>query len=103
MVDNNRGILNASENIGFVFSYPLEIFPDKDGRLIRFTKEIKAKEVEGEFIVKNLLSAIKKQGFGSNKKIILLNDTTASLLASILAFQNREYEKLYRFNSGYRL
>ena len=92
MVDNIRGILNASENIGFVFSYPLEIFPDKDGRLIRFTKEIKAKEVEGEFIVKNLLSAIKKQGFGSNKKIILLNDTTASLLASILAFQNREYE-----------
>lgn len=92
MVDNIRGILDASENIGFTFSYPLEIFPDKDARLIRFTKEIKAKEVEGEFIVKNLLSAVKKQGFGSNKKVIILNDTVAALLAGLLTFQNREYE-----------
>ncbi len=92
MVYQIKDILDASENIGFVFSFPLEIFPDKDGRLIRFTKEIKAKEVEEEFIAKNLLSAVKKQGFTGNKKIIVLNDTTASLLAGILTFQNREYE-----------
>ena len=92
IVDDIKDILDASENIGFVFSYPLEIFPNKDGRLIKFTKEIKAREVEGEFIGQNLLSAILKQGFVSNKKVIMLNDTVASLLAGILTFQNREYE-----------
>ena len=54
IADSISDILNESENIGFVFSYPIEIFPNKDGKLIWFTKEIKAKEVEGQFIGENL-------------------------------------------------
>jgi hypothetical protein len=51
-------------SIGFCFSYPTEILPNKDGRLIRFSKEVKAREVEGELIGENLLAFLKQRGFG---------------------------------------
>jgi hexokinase len=92
IANNIKGFLDKSKNIGFVFSYPMEIFPNRDGKLINFTKEIKVKKMEGEFIGENLLTEIKKLGFDSNKKIILLNDTNASLLAGAYSFQNRQYD-----------
>ena len=35
-----RGVIDKSPDIGFCFSYPAEIFPNKDGKLIHFSKEI---------------------------------------------------------------
>jgi len=92
IADNIKDFLDKSENIGFVFSYQMKMYPDIDGRLIRFTKEIKAKEVEGELIGKNLLLAIKKMGLNYDKKVVLLNDTVASLLAGVLVSANRKFE-----------
>ncbi|MCL4377241.1 MAG: hexokinase [Actinobacteria bacterium] len=89
---NIKGFLDKSNNIGFVFSYPMEIFPNRDGKLINFTKEIKVKKMEGEFIGENLLAEIKKLGFYSNKKIILLNDANASLLAGLYFLHDRQYD-----------
>ena len=40
--------------IGFCFSYAAEMTPDKDGKLLYFTKEIKARGVVGELIGANL-------------------------------------------------
>ena len=52
-------ILTANKNdfskIGFCFSYPTEIFPNKDGKLLYWTKEIKIPRMAGQFIGKNLL------------------------------------------------
>jgi hexokinase len=91
IADNVSDILHESEKIGFVFSYPIEIFPDKDGRLVRFTKEIKAREVEGQFIGENLMRVIRNRGFKNIRSIVLLNDTVASLLSGISSFQDREF------------
>ena len=33
-------VVDKSTNIGFCFSYPIEIFPNKDGRVLFFSKEI---------------------------------------------------------------
>lgn len=74
-------VLDKSDIISFCFSYPTEILPDKDGRLIKFNKEVKVKDMEGQKIGEGLLNTIKKKGFSSEKKIILLNDTVATLLA----------------------
>lgn len=49
-----KDVTDASKNIGFCFSYAVEMFPNKDGRLIRFSKEIKAKDVVGQLIGENL-------------------------------------------------
>ena len=100
IVENIKDIIDASDNIGFVFSYPIEIYPNRDGKLAYFTKEIKAKEVEGEFIGENLITAIKKQGFKGDKKIVMLNDTVASLLSGISSFQNRNFESYIGFILG---
>jgi hexokinase len=76
-------LLNASDTIGFCFSYPCEISENLDGRLIRWTKEITAPEVEGEWIGQALNELLQSKGYAS-KKIILLNDTVATLLAGKL-------------------
>ena len=100
IADNIEGLLNKSDRIGFVFSYPIEIFADRDGKLIRFTKEIKAPEVVGEFIGKNLLKALKRKSYSADKKIVLLNDTVAILLSGIIAFADRQYDSFIGFVLG---
>ncbi|MBW8041038.1 MAG: hexokinase [Planctomycetes bacterium] len=74
-------IIDKSANIGFCFSYPIEIFPNKDGKVLYFSKEIKADEVAGNMIGQNLNAAISSSGNADKKHIILLNDTVATLLA----------------------
>lgn len=69
-----------SEKIGFCFSYPTEILPDRDGRLIRFTKEVDAPELEGELIGAGLNTALQER-YGRKKQITILNDTVATMLA----------------------
>jgi hexokinase len=73
-----------SEKIGFCFSYPTDILPNRDGRLIRFTKEVDAPEVEGALIGENLNKAI-VDCYGDSgvkpKQITILNDTVATMLA----------------------
>ncbi len=74
-------VVDVSSSIGFCFSYPTEILPSKDGRLIRFCKEVKAKQVEGELIGQNLVAAIEAAGYKAKKRVVILNDTVATLLA----------------------
>lgn len=72
-----RPLAEKVDRIGFCFSYPTEILPDKDGRLIQFCKEVQAPEVHGQLIGKKLLDTLGTP----EKKIVLLNDTVATLLA----------------------
>jgi len=74
-------VVDVSSSIGFCFSYPTEILPSKDGRLVRFCKEVKAKQVEGELIGQNLVAAIEAAGYKAKKRVVILNDTVATLLA----------------------
>lgn len=84
-------VLNRSSKISFCFSYPVKILPNRDGRLVKFSKEVKAKDVEGELIGENLLDAIKKRGCKEKKSIIILNDAVATLLAGKAAYPQRKF------------
>ncbi|MBE3143083.1 MAG: hexokinase, partial [Planctomycetes bacterium] len=94
-----KDVAGAAQNIGFCFSYAVEIFPNKDGRLIRFSKEVKAKEVENQLIGENLNRALVSMGLGGDKKIILLNDTVVTLLAGV-GYQNRAFGSYIGFILG---
>jgi hexokinase len=94
-----KDVAGTSQNIGFCFSYPLAMLPNKDGRLIRFSKEIKANQVVGELIGENLNRAIVSIGLGSEKNIVLLNDTVVTLLAGI-GYQNRSFGSYIGFILG---
>lgn len=85
-----------SDRIGFCFSYPTEIFPNKDGKLLQFCKEVQAPEVVGELIGKSLLKALGME----EKQIVLLNDTVATLLAGKSASFGHDYDSFIGFILG---
>lgn len=87
-------------DVGFCFSYPTEISPDHDGRLIHFSKEIKAPEVEGEYIGAGLQEALKKRGYPLPSSMVLLNDTVATLLAGKAASTQSDYDGFIGFILG---
>lgn len=74
-------LLPQAADIGFCFSYPAEITADCDGRLIRWTKQIKAPEVVGKFVGEELRKRLAPMGFKG--RVVVLNDTVATLLAGV--------------------
>lgn len=85
-----------SDKIGFCFSYAVEIFPNKDGKLLEWSKEVKAPEVIGQMIGKNLLEAMGTP----DKHVVLLNDTVATLLAGQAATAGKQYDTYLGFILG---
>lgn len=84
--------LDKAKNIGFCFSYRVEMNKDLDGKLLAWNKEIKAREVVGEYVGKSLLDAIKKYS-NLDRKIVVLNDTTSVLLGGATLDKHHEFEK----------
>lgn len=91
-----RPLAEKCERIGFCFSYPTEILPDKDGVLLQFCKEVQAPQVVGQLIGKNLLDALGMP----DKPIVLLNDTVATLLAGKSASFGKDYDSFIGFILG---
>jgi hexokinase len=81
-----------ADRIGFCFSYAVEMMPDKDGKLLHFSKEIKAPGVTGELIGGNLRRALAQGGFRDPPRIVLLNDTVATLLTGRNALPGRRFD-----------
>jgi len=93
-------IINRSSSIGFCFSYPIEMFPNKDGRVTHFSKEIQASQVVGEMIGENLNAAISASGRNSRKRMVLLNDIVATLLAGRADSSGRTFSSHIGFILG---
>lgn len=82
LADALEPLKDEFECIGFCFSYPATIMPDYDGRLLHWTKEIKIPELVGKHIGAGLLGVLETRGM-TGKKIVVLNDTVAALLAGM--------------------
>lgn len=75
-------LIELSDYIGFCFSYPAQILESHEGIALPFTKEIKAREVVGMPLGHSLLAELERRGHSiENKKVAVLNDTVATLLA----------------------
>jgi len=94
-----KDVASLSDRIGFCFSYAVDMQPNKDGRLIRFSKEVKAPGVIGQLIGENLNKALTAAGLGGNKHIVLLNDTVVTLLAGC-GYKNRTFGSYVGFILG---
>jgi hexokinase len=95
-----KHVADKSNRVGFCFSYPIEMFPCKDGRVLYFSKEIQAPEVEGQMIGENLNIAISNAGLGDKKQIVLLNDTVTTLLAGRAGSSDRTFDSYIGFILG---
>lgn len=85
-------IIHESNRLGFCFSYPALIDRARDGKLLYWTKEVKAPGVVGEKILANLAAALTKRSLPRPAAMTILNDTVSSLLAGVTAT---------RFSKGY--
>lgn len=92
--------VKEGQKVGFCFSYPVRMFPDKDGRLIEFSKEIKARGVAGEQVGGNLKLALEKLGAKLPGSIVILNDTVATMLAGKVGLRHRDWSGFVGFILG---
>lgn len=72
-----------SRRIGFCFSYPAEILPDHDGRILQMGKEVRVTGCEGAVIGAELKKQLAAKGESGDYCFSLLNDTTAGLLGAV--------------------
>ena len=83
MADEVGRLIDKSDRIGFCFSYAATILPDGDGIPECFSKEIKAPEIIGKHLGKEILAELERRGHDvSKKRIIVMNDTVTTLLAA---------------------
>jgi hexokinase len=66
--------------LGYCFSYPSEVLPTRDARLIRWTKGLDIPGVEGTLVGAGLAATLARRGLRP-ARVAVLNDTVASLLA----------------------
>jgi hexokinase len=92
------------EGIGFCFSYPMEMTKDSDGILLGFSKEVDAPDVIGKAIGAGLREALIKRGAKVPDRIVLLNDTVATLLSGLATIppdtRNHETKEIYTVDHG---
>ena len=86
---NINRLLSNGKNVGFCFSYQVDMDKDLDGKVVMFSKEVKAPEVIGTRVGQETLNAC-KQYDASDRKIVILNDTVATLLGG-MATNNESY------------
>ena len=73
---------DASDDVGFCFSFPAEILPSREGRILCFNKEVKIDGAEGALIGAGINAALSCRG-KKPKRFTLLNDTVATLLTGM--------------------
>ena len=103
LVDKLAPYADKFDRIGFCFSYPAKISSDADGnidgKLTHWTKEIKIPDMENTYVGRGLLDALQEQGI-ENKKVVVLNDTVACLLAGISKGQEMDASSYIGFILG---
>ena len=82
------------KKIGWCFSYPAEATKDLDAKLVRWTKNIQAPAIVGQFVGKELL---KRTG---GTEIAVVNDTVATLLAAKATEGDKTYSSYIGFILG---
>jgi len=75
--------------VGFCFSYPAEVTTDCDARLLRWTKQVRAPGVVGTMVGSSLRERLARRG--CDRRVVVLNDTVATLLAGVSAGAPRRY------------
>ena len=74
------------------FSYPCEVLPNGDGRVIRLTKELHVTNLVGSTVCEPLEKALKKLGAPGERRWRLINDTVGTLLGGMAQCDRSRYD-----------
>ncbi len=86
IAENVRYLADETGDVGFCFSYNVDMDKDVDGKVVVFSKEVKAPEVIGTRVGAETLAAIRAYS-DKPRKIVILNDTVATLLGGMAQHQ----------------
>ena len=92
-------LLEKTDTVGFCFSYPTEETPERDGRIIKLTKQVVIEGFEGRLICADLKAALAARGAESTR-IVLLNDTPAVLLSGAALLAGGGFDSLVGLIAG---
>lgn len=76
-------IAHRSRRVGFCFSFPCEILPDLDGRVLHFDKEVDIRDAEGSVLGEGLRAALERRGLPHDHRMVVINDTVAAMLGAM--------------------
>lgn len=93
-------IANQADLVGLCFSFPCEIQPSLDGKILLFNKEVSVSGAQGAMLGVELNRALAAQGLPSEKKVVVINDTVATLLGAQALTQTDRYESYIGFILG---
>ncbi|MDR0462915.1 MAG: hypothetical protein LBG64_01700 [Pseudomonadales bacterium] len=79
------------DKIGFCFSFPAEILPSQDGKIIKFTKDVKVENATNCLVGNELRRALKLSNLPHHHQIVILNDTVAALLGGTAQHHGSEH------------
>jgi len=84
-------IIEPCAAIGFCFSFPAEITPQRDGKVLYFDKEVRVSDSEGMLLIEGLTAALAQRGITGLTGVVL-NDTAAALLGGLSQISSAEYD-----------
>jgi len=93
-------VADRSDTIAFCFSYACEPTPDCDGIIVEMGKQIMVKGLIGEKLGDGLNAALHEAGCTQKKRIVVLNDSVATLLGGVIAAKERQYDGYIGFILG---
>ncbi|MEG1528026.1 MAG: hypothetical protein RR248_04155 [Clostridia bacterium] len=93
-------LVDKATNIGFCFSYAVDMEQSLDGIITIFSKEIKTSGVLGSYVGAETLQSLRKYS-DISRKIVICNDTVATLLGGKCSC-NKQYSTYlgYIFGTG---
>lgn len=100
IVQHIRPLLAKSRKIGFCFSYPSLMFPNKDGKVLNFSKEVELPEVVGTVLGQSIREALEREKLPSDVEVVVLNDTVAALLGGMNQADGRSFDTWLGFILG---
>ena len=76
-------IAHRSQYVGFCFSFPCEILPSLDGKVLHFDKEVAVADAQGSVLGEGLRAALKRRGLPHGHRVVVINDTVAAMLGAM--------------------
>lgn len=93
-------VVDQVDSIGLCFSFPCEIQPSLDGKILQFNKEISVTDAQGAILGNEINQALKARGIFEDKHIVVINDTVATLLGAQVQAGADLYETYVGFILG---
>ena len=84
-------LTGRSRRVGFCFSYAAEILPNRDGRILSFSKQVQVSDAQGKELGRDLSAALADKGV-PGVTFVVLNDTVAALLGGVAALGEERFD-----------